>query len=48
VTNCVTTATAAGVQRRTLADNKASSGIGSSMVAAPFGFPDKEEVGHEA
>jgi hypothetical protein len=38
--NCGTTATAAGIQRRTLADEKASSGIGVGMVADVFGFPD--------
>ena len=42
--NCVTTATAAGIQRRMLTDNKASSGTGLPMVADAFGFPDKEEV----
>jgi hypothetical protein len=44
VTNCVTTVTAAHVQRRTRADDKASSGIGSTMVSDVFGLPDTEDV----
>jgi hypothetical protein len=44
VFNCVTTATAVGIQRRTAADGKASSGAGLRMIADAFGLPDKEEI----
>jgi hypothetical protein len=40
----VTTATTVGTRRRTLVDDKASSGTGLLMVADVLGFPDKEEV----
>ena len=33
-----------GIQRRTLTDDKASSGTGLSMVAIAFGCPDKEGI----
>jgi hypothetical protein len=44
VTYCVTTATTAGIQRRTLTDDRASSEIGSGVVADALGFRDNEEV----
>ncbi|HEV2620246.1 MAG TPA: hypothetical protein VGU23_09965 [Acidobacteriaceae bacterium] len=37
-------AVVADIQQRTLADKKASSGIGLRMMADAFGLPDKEEV----
>ncbi len=40
----MTTAVAVGIQQRTLADKKASSGIRLRMMADAFGLPDKEEV----
>jgi hypothetical protein len=44
VTYCVTTATAAGIQGRTLADSKTCSSIGFWVIVGILCFPDKEEV----